>query len=211
MLEPAAPEPAERPAQVAGGTAEEAVAPPAAPDAPPVHVSGEPDPAPAPVTGATPGVVRAHRDPGTGRGVLRVDETRLRQRGPVVFQLRRLCRYDTADALWLPVPSHEHPAAIRLEPSADGASRPREAVMTAPVEIALYWLSWTETAARDEAAQGRGSASSHEVFVTSGPVLCNDVDLGPAPAGMVPACVPFQDRAEARFVPSPVATCSARR
>jgi hypothetical protein len=34
-------------------------------------------------------------------------------------------------------------------------------------------------------------------------VLCNDIEPGPPPAGMIAACVPMAGRAEARFVPPP--------
>ncbi len=44
--------------------------------------------------------------------------------------------------------------------------------------------------------------------LVSGPVLCNDIDLGPAPSGQIATCVPFKDKAEARFVPVPSLACT---
>jgi hypothetical protein len=44
--------------------------------------------------------------------------------------------------------------------------------------------------------------------VASGPVLCNDIDLGPAPPGQIAACVPYANRAEARFVAEPAKACA---
>ena len=46
-----------------------------------------------------------------------------------------------------------------------------------------------------------------KALAVSGPILCNDVDLNPAP-GRVAACVPFADRAEARLVPSSPEACA---
>ena len=74
-----------------------------------------------------------------------------------------------------------------------------------PRETALFWLQWGE--------QNEVNGSSRRIrfrdgLVTSGPVLCNDIDLGPAPPGQIAACVPYADRAEARFVPSPREACA---
>jgi hypothetical protein len=38
--------------------------------------------------------------------------------------------------------------------------------------------------------------------------LCNDVDLWQPPSGQVAACVPYADRAEARFVLTPAEACA---
>ena len=75
-----------------------------------------------------------------------------------------------------------------------------------PPEVALFWLQWGE--------QNDGERSAHslrcyrDALVTGGPILCNDVDLGPAPSGQVAACVPYADRAEARFVLTPAEACA---
>ena len=74
--------------------------------------------------------------------------------------------------------------------------------MHLPEEIALFRVRWTE----DEDPPGSGRAV-HEALAVSGPILCNDVDLNPAP-GRVAACVPFADRAEARLVPSSPEACA---
>ncbi len=45
-------------------------------------------------------------------------------------------------------------------------------------------------------------------FVFSGPALCNDIDIGPtAKDGKVAACIPFEDHAEADYVPDPRTYC----
>lgn len=58
-------------------------------------------------------------------------------------------------------------------------------------EVGLFWLKWMENGHQATA------------FVYSGPILCNDVCLPPAPKGMVAVCVPYADRAEATYVPDP--------
>ncbi len=62
-------------------------------------------------------------------------------------------------------------------------------------KIGLFYARWKE----DEHLVGR--------LVFAGPILCNDVRLAPAPLEMIPACVPFANRAEARYVPDPELYC----
>lgn len=57
--------------------------------------------------------------------------------------------------------------------------------------IGLFWVIWEEDGHRYSAA------------AYAGPVMCNDVMLGPEPPGRIAICVPFPDRAQARFVPDP--------
>ena len=93
----------------------------------------------------------------------------------------------------------------RLEPltPADTAAGDRPA-FELPREVALFQVHWVEY--HDDLPSARNMAYK-DALVTSGPVLCNDIDMPPAPEGRVPACVPFADRAEARFVPSPKKPC----
>jgi hypothetical protein len=64
-------------------------------------------------------------------------------------------------------------------------------LLTISEPVGLFWVEWEE--------------DGHRVtsFAFAGRTLCNDVMLGPAPEGRVAVCVPFADRAEARFVPDP--------
>lgn len=72
---------------------------------------------------------------------------------------------------------------------------PKRRLVRLPADVALFWVRWSE------------EARFHEAWLTSGPVLCNDLSAGPSPPGKVSACVPFSDRAEAQFVPLPPADC----
>ena len=40
-------------------------------------------------------------------------------------------------------------------------------------------------------------------LVFHGPVLCDDIDIGPVPEGMIATCVPFEDSATSTLVPDP--------
>jgi len=57
--------------------------------------------------------------------------------------------------------------------------------------VGLFWLAWDED----------GAPATALLF--AGPILCNDVMLGTSPSGQIAMCVPFPDRAVARFLPDP--------
>ena len=148
--------------------------------------------------------LRVSREPGTGHLSLRVDEAALERRGrPLFFEARDVCRYDAAADRWRLVvwslPSR--PIRIRIVPRAGGEAGAEERVaLYLPREAALFRVRWIET-------DGDGGPAARETWLTSGAILCNDVMLGPPPPGRIPACVPFPDRAEARFVPQPPDEC----
>jgi hypothetical protein len=77
-------------------------------------------------------------------------------------------------------------------------------LLVGPSEVALFWVQWLERVAEDRTSPRE---TLREALAPAGPVLCNDVDLAPAPPGRVAACVPFTDRAEARHVPIPREAC----
>jgi len=64
-----------------------------------------------------------------------------------------------------------------------------------PAKLGLYWLEWNE---------GREVVKSLAYF---GPILCQDVEIGPAPKGMIATCVPAENSATAMFVPDPEVEC----
>jgi hypothetical protein len=69
-------------------------------------------------------------------------------------------------------------------------------VMVLPQEAGLFWIGWKE-----------GNVS-HGAFAFSGPVLCNDVSIGPRFKGdKVATCIPFKDHAIAAYVPDPKIHC----
>ncbi|MBY0401065.1 hypothetical protein K2X89_12275, partial [Myxococcota bacterium] len=71
----------------------------------------------------------------------------------------------------------------------------------------LYWVRWTEQLG-DPVSPAQVDA--HDEFVVVGPILCEDIDIGEAPAGSVAACVPHPNHATAQFVPDPARACGVR-
>jgi hypothetical protein len=150
--------------------------------------------------------VALRREPRTGYAALKVDEPWLRAHDtPVLFQVTRICRYDAVTDLWQPLVPPDPRRSWRLEPlsPAEAAEGDRVA-FELPQETALFEVRWVEY--HDDLPASRNLAY-RDALVTSGPVPCNDIAMGPAPEGRISACVPFADRAEARFVPEPEKPC----
>ena len=148
-----------------------------------------------------------HRTAGTGRAALRVDEAWLgRHRLAVVFGVDKVCRYDPADETWHELPRPDARRSWRIAPlgSRQGSMATRIAYETPP-DIGLYWVRWSE---QDDGNRSANRVQWRDAHLFSGPVLCNDVMLGPAPPEKVAMCVPFANRAEARFVPEAASTCA---
>jgi hypothetical protein len=123
--------------------------------------------------------------------------------GPVAVRIAFGCRYDpTADG-WRRLPG---PAPLsdllRLDPSRGDAGR---VVYRLPSEPGLYWLRWSEQSTSEGSA---GRVRWRDSMVAAGPLLCNDIHLGPAPAGRIAACVPGDKEARATFVPDPSQACA---
>jgi hypothetical protein len=70
-----------------------------------------------------------------------------------------------------------------------------QTLLILPSEVALFWLEWSE----DERVIS--------TTAVSGPVQCNDIEIGEPPKGMIAACVPSVDSARAMFVPDPAIHC----
>jgi hypothetical protein len=152
--------------------------------------------------------IARRRSTGTGFNTLRVEDSWfLRHPDPIEFVLRGICRYDPAADLWTRVTAAQTGVATRIIAPRREAGPVSEGrlVVALPEEVALFWVEWIE---RSEGNRTTRNQSVRDALATSGPMLCEDIDLGPAPAGRVPACVPFLNRAEARFVPSPREACS---
>ena len=159
-----------------------------------------------PPQGPQPGTpvpgVRVSREPGTGFLSLRADEAALERDGrPLFFEARDICRYDAAGDRWRLVPWSLPSRRIRILPRAAGEARAdARVVLYLPREAGLFRVRWIE-------ADADGGPTAREALLPSGAILCNDVMLGPPPADRTPACVPFADHAEARFVPQPPEEC----
>lgn len=149
----------------------------------------------------------ARRDPKTGAGALRVDEAWLRTHNmPVVVHVDLICRYDAAADKWQLLPRPDQRLSWRLEPLSDAdAALGNRVAFEVPKETGLYWLHWSE---RNDVNPVERLAVNRHSLVVSGPILCNDIMIGEPPPGKVATCVPFDNRAEARFVPEPYKACT---
>jgi hypothetical protein len=168
----------------------------------------QPPPAPAAALPPPPPDLRSvvlRRDTGTGFTVLNVDDSWFALHPkPVEFVLRDVCRYDAGTDLWTTVSMPHPPVPVRIERRSDTTSAPR-IVLRLPEETALFYVRWVEREAGERSARMQ---SVRDTLATSGPVLCNDIELGRGELpNRVPACIPFANRAEARFVPDPCTSC----
>src|SRR6185503_16764067 len=128
----------------------------------------------------------------------------MRHPEPIEFVLRDVCRYDEAGDRWSRVSMPNETVGIRIAPRTAAESSGSRVVLRIPEETALFFVRWVEH--KDDERSSR-NWTHRDTFATSGPMLCEDIDLGPEPKGRVPACVPFSNRAEARFVPDPREHC----
>lgn len=179
---------------------------------PALPADGAPPPPPAPreqIDEPKPDfrAVTIRRTPGAGTSALVVDESWFASRpDPIEFAFVALCRYDPSVDGWkrLPPPISNH--TIRISPRTIVEPRAVDRVVVRlPAETALFWVQWIE---RAEGERSTRRESLRDSLATSGPILCEDIHLGPIPSGRVAACVPFATRAEARAVPSPRQNCT---
>ena len=167
----------------------------------------EPPPPPAAAPPPPPPDLRSvilRRATDRGFTTLEVEESWFaRHPTPIEFVLRDVCRYDDAADRWTRIAMPHEAVTTRIQPRTDSARTPR-VVVQLPEETALFYARWVE---REQDEMRARMQSLRDTLATSGPILCEDIDLGPAPAGRVAACVPFANRAEARFVPDPKDRC----
>jgi hypothetical protein len=189
-------EPLPTPASVPQEAAIAVAAEPAAED---LSAASESKPAPLP-----PGAIILRRETG-GFAALRVSESWMMQLGrPIEINVFGLCRYVEATGEWKRLPYPMPSKTLLVEPLSPEEARHGDRVLyELPREIGLFWVQWGER----EDAERAAPPAARESLATSGPMLCEDLMLGPAPEGQVAACVPFSDRAEARFVPIPRLAC----
>ncbi len=143
-------------------------------------------------------VVRAVRDPDTGASSIKVNGYLLQKAGePRTFHFLSLWQYDVTAGRWRRIIIVRAGEPITLEPEAGtiySARQDRELVVM-PDQSGLFWCEWEE--------DGRQTGT----LVHSGPILCNDLHIGPPPEGMIAACVPSSSGARAMFVPDPQSHC----
>jgi hypothetical protein len=151
--------------------------------------------------------VIAHRDAKTGNATLKIDEAWLKKHNmPVVLHVNLICRYDAALDKWQLLPRPVERPSWRFVPGTDAeVALGNRVAYELPKETALFWVHWSEQKEVNAAAR---LTVYRDSLAFSGPVQCNDIQLGEPPPGKVSVCVPFADRAEARFVPEPVKACT---
>ncbi len=140
-------------------------------------------------------VIGVQRTGDAGRCSLHVNDFLLRQAGePRSFRFRALWRYDAEAGRWKQVIALPEGEPMVLRPG-DGTAIAGTLLVKLPEEIGLYWAVWHE-----------GERTTGELAF-SGPVLCNDVEIGEPPAVMIATCVPSAESATAMFVPDPRIQC----
>jgi hypothetical protein len=143
------------------------------------------------------GTIVARREGGSGHQPLMVDEDRLFAHGaPIEFTVLELCRFDDAEDRWrrVALPQQRPSQLIAPLPVAQRHGQARVA-QALPDAFGLYRVRWRE------------GADHREALLPVGRVLCEDLIIGPAPAGQVAACVPHAESATARFVPLSKRNC----
>jgi len=138
--------------------------------------------------------VYAHRAMGTGAASLRARAAELVRTGhPRQITLRALRRFVPETDTWVPLPLPGRPTTtLPVPPRRQGYPPDSDPVLlTLEEPVGLFWAAWDE--------EGRPGAT----LLFAGPILCNDVMLGDPPPRQIATCVPFTDRAVARFVPDP--------
>ncbi|MFN7965038.1 MAG: hypothetical protein U0V87_05050 [Acidobacteriota bacterium] len=133
------------------------------------------------------------RDKATGIVHLKANEFAMRE--PVTFIVHELWRLNPRSKQWErePFTPTAPKQVVRSARSVYGAASD---ATIAPItnRIGLFWVKWSENGA------------SFEQFALAG-MVCNDVHIGTPPPGQVATCIPYEDHAEAAFVPDPHAHC----
>ena len=93
----------------------------------------------------------------------------------------------------------EQSKVISVSPVSSGDTQANYAIPLVTFDeaapIGLLWLDWEEDGYRANR------------LVVAGPILCNDLKIGKPRKGMIIACVPYEDRAVATFIPDPKIHC----
>jgi len=156
------------------------------------------------------GAISVRRAAGSGLASLRIDEAWLARHGqPILAQVRVVCRYVPSRDQWQRLPASPTRIAYRMEPLSAADTRVDDRTFfELPREPGLYWVHWIE---QGEGDHSQSAVAQRHELVSAGPVPCHDLARDSVPAGKVPACVPFADRAEARVVPDPGIACADLR
>ncbi len=141
-------------------------------------------------------VVYAYRDPKTGRcslmanGAILQWELKLNSRK---FKFLDAWRYDPANARWERLQEPPPKAAtITADPKRNVFSSLTDQVLIYLTDkTGLYWVRWLE------------EGKLLQMPVLCGPIMPQDYSVAPPPKGMVIAGIPYEDRAEVKYIPDP--------
>jgi hypothetical protein len=137
-------------------------------------------------------VVYAYWDRATGISSLRVHDFVLQGSGESrQFVFGSLWRYNVSPQKWERVNLRvDHPIVLKAEKRQVYSTESDQKVVSLTAEIGLFWAEWKED----------GHSANTLIFAG---MLCEDVDIGNPPEGMIATCVPFTNHAQAMFVPDP--------
>jgi hypothetical protein len=138
-----------------------------------------------------------YRNPETGMCSLKINDFLLHQSGTnLTVELISLWQFDPVIKKWsrakvkLPAPAVATPAARKVY-----STKADPVLFDLTQTVGLFSVHWKE------------DSRPASMLLFSGPVLCNDIDPGEPPKGMIATCVPFKDHATAMFVPDPKIHC----
>ena len=137
-------------------------------------------------------VVYAYWDRVTGTSSLRVHDFMLQRSGESrQFVFGSLRRYNVSTQKWERVNLRiDHPIVLKAEKRQVYSTESDQKIVNLTPKIGLFWAEWKED----------GHSANTLIFAG---MLCEDVDIGNPPVGMIATCVPFANHARAMFVPDP--------
>jgi hypothetical protein len=142
-------------------------------------------------------VVYADWDRSTGTSSLRVHDFLLQKSGESrQFVFGSLWQYNVSLQKWERVNLRvNQPIVLKGEKRHIYSRESEQRIVRLTEAIGLLWAEWEEDGHRAD------------TLVFAGPMLCEDVDIGNPPEGMIATCVPFANSAAAMFVPDPKIYC----
>lgn len=139
-------------------------------------------------------VVFAWRAGPAGQATLRARTADLVHRtAPLQVTLRAIYKYDPQADAWTRLRGPRQSWTVPIPRPRQIYSADSDLILHTLPPVGLFWAIWDEDGQR------------YTSPAYAGPVLCNDVMLGPPPRGRVAMCVPLRDGGGARFVPDPTA------
>lgn len=139
------------------------------------------------------------RDQKTGVCWLRANGSLMRGKEPRVFKFIAFWKYNVDQQKWIRIRT-DTPEAVRVDTTDSGMHfrNNDQFLMKLTDQIGLFWVKWEEDGYRVE----------KQVF--SGPVMCNDIMIGPPAEGMIATCIPGENFGRAAHVPDPRVHCGGR-